>query len=152
MDEPRVEKCVCPHAARLAVVGVETAGTPEVIVGVTVYHLEAGEITAGPFRYVVTSGDDRPAWRNVDLAAPWARLAPHITNTLQNRVLVVHDHTRLTVLRRHLPEFQPAGTIVTHDQPWSPPLAAATHRIVVPGYTESAEILAIVLALGELHR
>src|SRR5262249_20352878 len=65
-------------------------------------------------------------WPSVRLAPPWAEVADRVLLALDGRTLVVHDQARLDVLRRHLPDWQPAEVVFTRAlaERWRPRLVA----------------------------
>jgi hypothetical protein len=109
------------RAASLAVLGLSTTtGTPLLIVQAEVLHLTGPLITGGPFTYWVapdTSTGEVSArlWPTLRLAPPWAEVAPRLAERLDGRTVVVHEPGRLEVLRRHLPDWQPTGVLVTRE-------------------------------------
>lgn len=108
------------RAASLAVLGLSTTtGTPPLIVQAAVLHLTGSLITGGPFTYWVapdTSTGGVPArWPTLRLAPPWAEVAGRLVERLDGRTLVVHEPAQLDVLRRHLPDWHPAGILITRD-------------------------------------
>jgi DNA polymerase III epsilon subunit-like protein len=97
-----------------------TSGTPPLIVEVALYHLTGGVVTGGPFGFWVAP--DAPlhqvqvsSWPNVRLAPPWAEVAERVMAAIGERLLVVHERDRLEVLRRHLPDWQPAAAVFTRE-------------------------------------
>lgn len=152
------------RTARVAVVGLRTTtGRPPLIVETTVYHLDGGCIAGGPYGY--WSAVDVPrrevpsdCWPNLHDAPPWAETAVRLAEVLANRVLVVHDRDRWEILRRHLPDWQPAGLAFTGDlaghvwpdlADWSLGAVAARAGIpgIMPGVARSAIVEAQVIAL-----
>jgi hypothetical protein len=155
-------------AASLAVLGLSTTtGTPPLIVQAEVLHLTGTLITGGPFTYWVapdTSTGEIPAqyWPTLRLAPPWAEVAPHLTERLDDRTVVVHEPDRLEVLRHHLPDWHPHGVLVTRElaqQLWPrldgydlDTLTAhiTHHRVKQVGPGAVAEAQAVALLLGAL--
>ena len=109
------------RTAEAIVIGLDTtSGVPPLIVEVAAYHLTGGVVTGGPFGFWVAP--DAPlhqvrvsAWPNVRLAPPWPEVAERITAVIGERLLVVHERDRLEILRRHLPDWQPAAVVFTRD-------------------------------------
>ena len=107
--------------APLAVVGLDTTtGVPPLITEAAVYHLAGGVVTAGPLCWPVAP--DAPMFQiphrsrsNLRLAPPWSKVAGHVVATVARRVVVMHEQTRLTVLRRHLPDWEPGPVLFTAD-------------------------------------
>ena len=120
-----------PAAASLAVLGPGTAaGAPPLIVQAAVLHLTGPLITGGPFTYWVapdTAIAEVPVryWPQLRLTPPLPEVAGRVLLALGSRILVVHDQAQLDVLRRHLPDWQPAEVSFTGAlaQRWWPRLA-----------------------------
>ncbi len=115
------------RTARLVVLGLDTTtGTPPLITEAAVIYLDGGTITAGPFAY--WAQPDAPmkhvphrCWATVRLAPPWSELAGQVTEAVTGRLVVTHDPSRLDVLRRHLPDWEPTGVVHTRhlaEQVW----------------------------------
>src|SRR5262249_58740326 len=122
------------RSSRLAVIGLDTStGLLPLITEVAVYHLNGPAIIAGPF--VFWAAPDAPlhdvrvtSWPNVRQAPPWDEVVERVVETIDDRIVVVHDADRLAVLRRHLPDWQPAGVAYTRElarQVW--PRPAGSH-------------------------
>jgi hypothetical protein len=110
------------RAAEMAAVGLTvTSGRPALIVEAAVFHLRGARIVAGPFVYWVapdTSVGEVPVrlWPVVRLAPPWREVAERLMGDVLDRpVVVVHEPERLDILRRHLPDWQPADVLITRD-------------------------------------
>ena len=157
------------RTARLAVVGLDTTmGVPPLITEVAVMYLDGGVITAGPFAYWVAP--DVPmhqvqhrSWVNVRQAPPWPEVAGQVLLAVHGRVLLLHEAGRLDVLRRHLPDWEPAGVAHTRalaEQTW-PGLDGYDLRAVCvaagvdpprPGSGAVTEAQAVALLLPALLR
>jgi|SRR5215475_5192664 len=157
------------RAAEMAVVGLTvTSGCPAVIVEAAVFHLRGARITAGPFVYWAAPDVSLGAvpvrlWPTVRLAPPWREVAERLmSDVLDRSVVVVHEPQRLDVLRRHLPDWQPADVLITRELAklvWPRldgyDLDALTARttadqVSVVGPGAVAEAQAIALLLGAL--
>jgi hypothetical protein len=109
------------RAAEAVAIGLDTtSGVPPLIVEVALYYLTGGVVTGGPFGFWVAP--DAPlhqvrvsSWPNVRLAPPWPEVAERVTATIGDRLLVVHERDRLEILRRHLPDWQPAAVVFTRE-------------------------------------
>ena len=107
--------------AGVAVLGLDTtSGVPPLITQVAVLYLDGGVISAGPFAYWVAP--DAPmfqvphqSWPDARQAPAWPQVAEQVRLALRDRVLVTHDASSLDVLRRHLPDWEPAGVAHTRD-------------------------------------
>jgi len=150
----------------LAVVGLDTTtGVPPLITEVAVYHLAGGVATAGPLVWPVAV--DAPMSEiphrcrpNMRLAPPWSQVTRYLVVVLARRALVVHDESRLTVLRRHLPEWEPDRVLHSRDlaeRVWPGlysydlgPVTAAVgiHQIpeIAPGAVAEANAVVMLLA------
>jgi hypothetical protein len=168
MPEGCVVRVDLLRSARLAVVGLETTtGQPAVIVAVTVYRLTGGMITGARFSYW-TAPDVRLAevpvrcWPYLRLAPPWVEVAPRLLDAIDQRTVVVHAPGRLDLLRRHLPDWQPAGVLFTRhlaEQEWpglddygldALTLLVSDHQLARVGPGATAEAQATALLLGAL--
>lgn len=109
------------RAAQVAAVGLDTtSGTPAVITEVSVLHLSDGVVTGGPWTYWVQPDvpvrEIRPAARpNVRLAPAWDEVAERLADSIGARVLAMHDQSRWELLRRQLPDWEPAGLVFTRE-------------------------------------
>jgi hypothetical protein len=109
------------RSAEAVAVGLDTtSGVPPLIVEVAAYHLTGEVVTGGPFGFWVAP--DAPlhqvrvsSWPNVRLAPPWPEVAGRVTAAIGTRLLVVHERDRLEILRRHLPDWQPAAVVFTRE-------------------------------------
>src|SRR5262249_62381024 len=54
-------------------------------------------------------------WPTLRLAPPWAEVTGRFAELLDHRTVVVHEPGRLEVLRRHLPDWHPAGVLCTRE-------------------------------------
>jgi hypothetical protein len=134
------------------------------IVEAAVYQLTGSLVTAGPLGFWaapdVPMADVPPGWwAHVRLAPRWADVAERLIEAIDGRTVVVHEPARLEVLRRHLPDWQPAGVVFVRElaaRRW-PGLAdygltALTARVtdglvtrLGPGATAEAQALALLL-------
>ncbi len=158
------------RTGRLAVLGLDTTtGVPAQITEVAVMYVDGGVITAGPFAYWVAP--DAPmhqvrhrSWANVRLAPPWPEVAEQVLLAVAGRVLVTHDAARVDVLRRHLPDWEPAAVVhirVLAERVWpglvsydlgSVSVAASLAPLPQSGPGAVAEAYAVALLLPALFR
>jgi DNA polymerase III epsilon subunit-like protein len=107
---------------RVAVVGLDTTtGTPPLITELAVVYVDDGVITAGPLTYWVDPDapidiEVRPESRAQTRLAPrWPEVAERVVPAVSGPVVVTHDAGRLDILRRHLPDWEPAALAYTRD-------------------------------------
>jgi hypothetical protein len=136
------------RTASVAALGLDTtSGTPAVISEVSVLHLSGGTITGGPWTYWVQPDvpmrEIRPANRpNVRFAPSWDEVAERLIDSIGARVLAMRDQSRWELLRRQLPDWEPAGLVLTrelagqirpglvaYDQPGRPSSALEAHGV-----------------------
>jgi hypothetical protein len=109
------------RAARAAALGLDTTtGNPPLIVAASVYYVDAGVIVGGPFSYWSTVDVPRHEvptrhWPNLRHAPAWPETAGRLIEVIADRMLVMHEPDRWNILRRHLPDWQPAGVVLTRD-------------------------------------
>lgn len=109
------------RTARAAVLGLDiTTGEPQLIVQAAVYYVDGGLVTSGALSY--WSRPDVPrhevptrCWPSLHQAPTWSETADRLVELIGDRVLVLHDLDRWQVLRRHLPDWQPAGLVLTRN-------------------------------------
>jgi hypothetical protein len=145
------------RTARVAALGLDTtSGTPPVLTEISVLHLAGGVITGGPWTYWVQPDvpmrEIRPCARpNVRFAPSWPEVAERLADLVGGRILAMHDASRWEVLRRQLPDWEPAGLVFTRElasEVW-PGLAGYD----LPSQRSSAlEAHAVGLLLAELLR
>src|SRR5262249_28255217 len=113
--------------AKVAVPGLATTtGTPPLIVEAAVYYVTGGLITGGPFSYWATVDVPRhqvpqQCWPNLYHAPPWQQTADRLVEAIGDRPVVLHDSDQWEVLRRNLPDWQPAELVLTRslaEQTW----------------------------------
>jgi hypothetical protein len=109
------------RTAQAVAIGLDTtSGVQPLIVEVALYHLTGGVVTGGPFGFWVAPDASLhqvrvTSWPNVRLAPPWPEVAERVTTAIGERLLVVHERDRLEILRRHLPDWQPAAVVCTRE-------------------------------------
>jgi hypothetical protein len=91
---------------------------PPLIVEAAAYHVDGGVTAGGPFGFWVAA--DAPwaevpiaCWQNLTQSPDWMAVAPRLIEVVGDRTLVMHDQARLDIVRRHLPDWQPAGVVLT---------------------------------------
>jgi hypothetical protein len=152
------------RAARVAALGLDTTtGDPPLIVAASVYCMDAGVIAGGPFSYWSTVDAPRhevPArhWPNLRHAPDWPETAGRLVEVIADRVLVMHEPDRWNILRRHLPDWQPAGVVLTRnlaEQAWPGLTDYSLGSIGVeprgpdlrgPGAVVEAQVIALLVA------
>jgi hypothetical protein len=105
----------------LAAVGMDTTtAVPPQLVGLAVFHLAGPVITGGPYGF--WAQPDAPLtqvrhelWPYVWQAPPWSEIAGHVLDSLADRVLILAAPDRLSLLRQHLPEWEPAAVLYARD-------------------------------------
>ncbi len=104
---------------RVAVVGIDVSGraAPQ-ITELAVLHLDQGVRVRGPLVWLVQPGrmpGRLRVGRRAELAAAptWPEVAGQVVEALAGRTVVVHDPARYAIVSRHLPDWRPAGLLLT---------------------------------------